>query len=77
MITRRLGNRSERLSKRQTEALLKAWDEFDLGRNRLDPPRRPQRRADLWDEWLDGDHTPRLPTAQKDPRGHPRGNAPT
>jgi hypothetical protein len=72
-IAYRKGRRPERLSKRQAERLLRAWDEFDLGRNRPEPPRRPVMRSDLWDEWLDGDHTPRPPGAQKNPRGRPRG----
>jgi hypothetical protein len=70
-------DRSGRLSRRQMEALLKAWDDFDLGRNRPEPPRRPEGRGAMWDEWLDGDHTPRLPTRQKNPRGHPRGDSRT
>ncbi len=70
------GNVSEKLSKRQTETLLRAWDEFDLGRNRPEPPRRTGGRGVMWDEWLDEDHTPRLPTAQRKPRGRPRGNSP-
>jgi hypothetical protein len=74
VLESRQEHRSKPLSKRQTEALLKAWEDFDLGRNRPEPPRTPVVRPDLWDEWLDGDHTPRLPTRQKNPRGHPRGN---
>jgi hypothetical protein len=68
----RLPNRSAPLSERQTKALLKAWDDFDLGRNRPAPP-RPVARGVMWDEWLDGDHTPRLPTGQKNPRVNARG----
>jgi hypothetical protein len=63
----------DRLSDRQTDALLRAWEDFDLRRNRPEPPRTPGGRGVMWDEWLDGDHTPSLPTRQKNPRGRARG----
>jgi hypothetical protein len=72
LLARRFDDRTERLSKRQTEALLQAWEDFDPHRNRPEP-RRSSGRGGMWDEWLDGDAGQNLPIPQKNPRGHPRG----
>jgi hypothetical protein len=61
------------LSGRQTKALLRAWEDFEVGIRRPEPARKPDGRGAMWDEWLDGDHTPRRPTRQKNPRGLSRG----
>jgi hypothetical protein len=61
------------LSKRRTKALLRAWEDFELGIRRPEPPRELEGHSVMWDEWLDGDNGPRSPRAQKNPRGQARG----